>query len=224
MEIEEKEFIPKENYTVGLLFDEGYWFVQILRKQQLTRYKPYEFIDTTTGLVAPIAAGGTSNWQTPTDASARRYLEPREEEYIYQFFTGISPTQAKIYLQYTQRVDRMNLIVPRPVPGAFGYWDGNSSLYDDPAPETELWTVHDLYPHFNAENPPITGKSINIAVAFYINIYSYKVIREKPKILQYLHKEKPAHIRTMGDGDRPIKAPNWMLEDYQQYMVLPEEV
>jgi hypothetical protein len=219
LEIEKYNYIPQENWFVGLLFDEGYWFVQVLRKQQMTRYKPYLFNSG-----AMIAAGGTSGWETPTDASARRYLEPQEEETLYQFFTGISPSQAKIYLQYTQRVDRMNLIVPRPVPGAFGYWEGNNSIYDDPDPETELWTLHDLYPHLNAENPAISGKDVMIAVGFYINAYTYRVIKDKQKALQFLRKEKPAHIRTMGDGDRPIKAPAWLLDDYKQYLVTPEEV
>lgn len=219
LEIEKENFIPQENWFVGMLFDEGYWFVQLLRKQQLTRYKPWLFDD---GVM--IASSGTSGWETPLDANGRRYLEPQEEETLYQIFTGISPSQAKLYLQYTQRVDRMNLIVPRPVPGAIGYWDGYTSLYDDPAAETELWTLHDLYPHFNAENPPISGADKMIAAAFYINAYTYKVIKEKPKVLQFLRKEKPAHIRTMGDGDRPIKAPAWLLDDYQQYLVKPEEV
>lgn len=219
LEIEKRDIIPKENWFVSLLFDEGYFTFQVLRRQQLTRYKPYLFNSG-----AMIASGGTSGWETPLDANARRYLEPQEEETIYQFFTGIAPTQAKLYLQYTQRVDRMNLIVPRPVPGAFGYWEGIASLYDDPAPETELWTLHDLYPHLNAENPPISGKDEMIAAAFYINSYTYKVIKEKSKILQFLRKEKPAHIRTMGDGDRPIKAPSWLVNDYQTYMVCPEEV
>jgi hypothetical protein len=219
LEIEEENYIPQENWFVGLLFDEGYWFVQLLRKQQLTRYKPYLFNSG-----AMIASGGTSGWETPLDANARRHLEPQEEETLYQFFTGISPTQAKLYLQYTQRVDRMNLITPRAVPGVIGYWDGITSLYDDPAPETELWTLHDLYPHFNAENPPISGKDEMIAAAFYINAYTYKVVKEKPRILQFLRKEKPAHIRTMGDGDRPVKAPAWLLDDYQSYLVKPEEV
>jgi hypothetical protein len=219
MEIETENFIPKENWCISLLFDEGYFTFQTLRKQQLTRYKPYLF---NSGV--EIASGGTSGWETPTDANARRYLEPQEEETIYQTFMGICPSQAKIYLQYTQRVDRMNLIVPRPVPGVFGFWDGYTSLYDDPAPETELWTVHDLYPHFNAENPAISGKSVMVAVAWYVNAYTYKVVKESAKSLQIIRKEKPGHIRTMGDGDRPIKAPAWLLRRYQQYMIKPEEV
>jgi len=219
LEIEDKNFIPQENWYVGLLFDEGYWFVQLLRKQQLTRYKPYVF-----NAGAVIDVGGTSGWETPTDAAGRRHLEPQEEETLYQFFTGINPSHAKLYLQYTQRVDRMNLIVPRPVPGDIGYWEGTASLYDDPAPETELWTLQNLYPHFNAENPGVSDKAKQIAVSFYINSYTYRVVKEKPKILQFLRKEKPSHIRTMGDGDRPIKAPAWLLHDYQQYFVKPEEV
>ena len=77
--------------------------VKILRKQQLTVKMPFDFGNITNGDV--------SGWTTPTDAVGRFHLEPQEEETLYQFFTGISPSQAKLYLQYTQREDRMVLSV-----------------------------------------------------------------------------------------------------------------
>jgi len=214
-----EEHIPKPNFFISLLFDEGYWTVQLIRQQQLTRYAPYWFYSG-----AAISAGGTSGWTAPVDANGRYYLEPQEEEVIYQIFTGITPAQSKLYLQYTERVDRMNLITPRPVPGAIGYWDGYGSPYMDPDPGTELWTVHDLWPHMNIENPAITGKSILCGASFWITPYTYNVVEDKNKVLQFLRHEKPAHIVTMGDGDRPIKAPAWLLSDYKRFMVCPEEV
>lgn len=220
--LEIHKYIPNENWFVGLLFDEGYWFVQLLRKQQLTRYMPYWFND---GDV--IAYDGTSGWTAPSDSSGRRYLEPQEEETLYQIFTGITPTNAQLYLQYTQRVDRMNLITPRTVPGDIGFWDGEISRYRDPSPETELWTVHNLYPHMNVYNPAdtnMTNESHVIGASFYITPYTYAVVKDRNKIMQFLRKDKPATIRTMGDGDRPIKAPSWLLNDYSQYMLCPEDI
>jgi len=221
MEIE--EHIPKENWVVGLLFDEGYFFFRILRKQQLTRYMPFWFDDD-----VAITNGSTSGWESPADANGRNYLMPQEEDTIYQVFTGITPSQCKLYLQYTQRIDRMSLITPRPVPGVIGFWDGYNSPYRDPDPSTELWTVHDVYPYMNIENPPITGESILCGVSFWITPYTYTVLnkdgKNKAQMLQYLRKEKPATIITMGDGDRPIKAPAWMLSKYCDAMVDPKEV
>jgi len=217
--LEIEDHIPQENYYVGLLFYEGYWFVKLLRKQQLTFFRPYTFEDDTA-----IAVDSTSGWEGPADAQGRFYLEPQEEEYIYQFFTGISPSQAKVYLQYTQREDRMNLITPRPVPGNIGYWDGEATPYTDPAPLTELWTVHDIYPYFNVENPGITGESEVIRAGFYLTEYSYQVVKDVEKIKSFLRGNQRCTVRTMGDPYRPIKAPSWLKEDYQKWMVQPEEV
>ena len=217
--LEIEKYIPQENWYVGLLWDEGYFFFQILRKQQLTVYMPYDFEDY--GWINP---DDVSGWEAPADAQGRFYLEPQEEETIYQFFMGISPSQSKIYLQYTQREDRMNLIAPRPVPGRIGFWDGEMSAYHDPSPITEMWAVHDIYPYFNAENPGVSCVQKKIRASFWITPFTYKVIKDSNKILSFLRGDKRCTVRTMGDGHRPIKAPAWMIEDYSEWMVQPEEV
>lgn len=198
-----------------------------MRKQQLTILAPYDFEDA-----VPLIPGGTSGWETPTDAAGRFYLEPQEEETFYQFFIGLSPSRANMYLQYTQREDRMNLITPRPVPGIIGYWPGQATPYQDPSPSTELWTVHDLVPYFNVENNQAEDADIlegqcpygtKIAASFYITPFTYQVVKDKNRILQFLRGERRSTIVTMGDGNRPIKAPAWMNEDYGKYAVQPEE-
>ena len=220
--LEIEKFIPRENFYVALLFDEGYWMVKILRKQQLTVKMPFDFGNITNGDV--------SGWTTPTDAVGRFHLEPQEEETLYQFFTGISPSQAKLYLQYTQREDRMSLIAPRPVPGVIGFWDGEVTSYHDPSPCTELWSVHDLVPYFNMENPHSSGVFCNtmdwvpISTSFWITPFTYQVIRDTELVKRFLRGERRCTVRTMGDGHRPIKAPAWLKEDYQKYMIQPEEV
>lgn len=216
MALEIDEYIPKENFFVGLLFDEGYWVVRLIRKQQRTVYRDYSF--------GSISAGSTSGWKTPTDTEGRYYLEPQDENIIYQFFIGIYPSTARIYLSYPMRIDRMNLISVRDIPGNIGYWNGEDSPYRDPSPETELWTVKDLVPYFNAENPSITGKAITIYTNFYIIPFSYKVIKDEALIKEFINGKRRIKMITMGDPDRPISAPAWLLEDYKKYMVNPEEV
>lgn len=218
--LEIEKYIPQENWYVGLLFNEGYWFFKILRKQGLTVYMPYWFNDASAISESSI----DSLWRTPTDALGRNYLEPPEEETVYQFFTGITPSQNKLYLQYTQREDRLNLIAPRVVPGNIGFWDGEMTSYTDPSPLTELWTVHDIYPYFKAENVGMTGNPKRVGASFYITPFTYQVIRDKEKIKTFLRGDKRCTVRTMGDGDRPIKAPAWLIEDYSNFMVQPEEV
>jgi len=226
--LEIEKYIPQPNFYVGLLFNEGYFFYKMLRKQQLTIKAPYDFEDG-----YRIAPHGTSGWETPTDAAGRFYLEPQEEETFYQFFMGIAPSRAKVFLQYTQREDRMNLITPRTVPGTIGYWSGEQTPYSDPSPSTELWTVHDLVPYFNVENDQAEDNTIldnqcpsgtKIAASFYITPFTYQVVKDRNRILQFLRGERRCTVVTMGDGQRPIKAPAWMNEDYAKYAVQPEEV
>lgn len=214
MVLEIDEEIPKENYFVGLLFDEGYWVVRLVRKQQRT-VLDYGF--------GNIEAGSASDWMTPTDDEGRYYLEPQDQSIIYQIFLGIAPSTAKIYLSYPRRVDRMNLITVREIPGNIGYWNGEMSPYDNPSPETELWTVEDLVPYFNAENPGITGKAQNIWVKFYVTPFSYKVVRDMALIRKFIDGEKRCRMITMGDPDQPISAPSWILENYSRYMLAVEE-
>jgi len=217
--LEIEKFIPQENWYVGLLFYEGYFFFKTIRKQQLTVYMPYEFNSGTA-----ILPDGTSGWEAPSDAQGRFYLEPQEEETVYQTFIGLSPSQSKLYLQYTQREDRMNLITPRPVPGQIGFWDGEMSAYHDPSPITELWMVHDIYPYLNVENAGVSCEAKTIKSSFWIIPYTYQVIKDRNKILSFLRGERRCTVKTMGDGYRPIKAPAWLVEDYSQFMVQPEEV
>ncbi|GAI21427.1 unnamed protein product, partial [marine sediment metagenome] len=198
--LEIEKFIPKENWYVGLLFNEGYWFFKTIRRQQLTVFKPFDFEDGTA-----IAVNATSGWEAPADALGRFYLEPQEEDIVYQIFLGISPSQAKMYLDYEQRDDRMNLITPRLVPGPVGFWEGEMTSYNDPSPMTQLWTVHDIYPYFNVENPGITNEAEVVSASFWITPYTYQVIEDKQKILSFLRGEKRCTVHTMGDGFRPIK-------------------
>lgn len=216
--LEIDSYIPRENWFIGLIFDEGYWVVRLVRKQQTTVYKYYAFNNG-----SEISAGSTSGWETPTDTEGRYYLEPQDEDIIYQVFLGISPSAAKIYLSYPRRVDRMNLITVRDIPGNIGYWDGETSPIEDPSPQTELWIVKDIVPYFNAENPGIAGKSQKVYASFFITPFSYKVVRDKERIKRFIDGKERCTFVTMGDPDRPISAPRWLLDGYQQYMLEVEE-
>ena len=218
MALEIDEHTPKENWFVGLLFDEGYWIVRLVRKQQRTVYRDYAFNSGNA-----ISAGSASDWETPTDTEGRYYLEPQTEGIIYQFFIGISPSSGRIYLAYPKRQDRMSLISPRDVPGNIGYWSGEDTPYNDPSPETEMWTVKDLVPYFAAENPSFTGTSQKIYANFFITPFSYKVVTDKNLIRQFINGERRCRMITMGDPEKPINAPAWLKERWGKFMYAVEE-
>lgn len=216
--LEIDKHIPSENWYVGLIFEEGYWFIQLKRKQRRTKYAPFWFNSGTA-----IAVDSTSDFETPTDSEGRYYFEPQEKDIIYQCFVGITPTSGKLYLSYPKRVDRMSLISVRDIPGDEGYWDGEDTPYRDPSPETELWTLEDIVPYFNAENNGVTGESTKIGMSFYITPYSYKVVQNREKIQRFIDGKDRSTIRTMGDPDQPISAPAWLLRDFGDYMIDVEE-
>lgn len=217
--LEIEKFTPKEGWYIGLIFKQGCLMMRLLERQQRTKYAPWSFNSGTA-----IAVDSMGGWETPTDSSSRYYLEPSKRETIYQVFMGISPSTARIYSAYPERVDRMNLISVRSTPGSVGYWDGEDSPYRDPSPETEHWVLHDMQPYFNAENNGVSGASTVIKASWYINPYSYKVITNPSEVEKFLTGQRKATIRTMGDPDRLIDAPQWVLDDWVKSMVHPEDV
>jgi len=222
--LEIEKYTPKENWLLGLLFNEGYFLVRLIRRVQ-TNYASYQWNSGT-----KIAADGTSSdWETPTDSASRYYLEPQIREHIYQIFTGIAPSSARLFYSYPKRVDRGSIIAEREVPSPsdnynIGFWDGEMSPYRDPSPITELWTVDDLYPYFKANNYGISGTSRVIKSNFIINMYTYQLIKDTTLQDKIIKGEKRATIFTMGDLEQPINAPQWIKECYGSCFREPEEV
>ena len=217
--LEIEKYTPKEGWYLGLIFKQGCLVARLLEKQQRTKYAPYNF---NSGVA--LAVDGTSGWETPTDSSSRYYLEPQKREILYQVFMGITLSTARVYSAYPERVDRMNLISVRATPGSIGYWDGEDTPYRDPSPETEHWVLHNMQPYFNAENNGVSNESTVVTASWYINPYSYKVITNTGDVEKFLNGTRKATIRTMGDPDRLIDAPQWVLDDYEKYMVHPKDV
>lgn len=222
MEIE--KYTPQENFILGLLFTEGYFLARLIRRVQ-TNYEAYQWNSGT-----KIAADGVStNWETPTDSEGRYYLEPQKKEHIYQIFTGISPSSARLFWSYPKRVDRGSIIAERSVPSAgdsenIGFWSGEMSPYRDPSPITQLFTVEDLYPYFKANNHGISGVSRVIKSNFIINIYTYQVIKDQTVQDKIIKGEKRATIYTMGDPEQTINAPQWLKDQYGKNIRDPEKV
>ena len=117
----------------------------------------------------------------------------------------------------------MNLISVRDIPGKIGYWDGESSPIEDPSPQTELWTLKDLVPYFNAENPGIVGRAQRIYASFFVTVYSYKVVTDFERIKRFIDGKERCTFVTMGDPDQPISAPRWLLDNYRKCMLKVEE-
>jgi hypothetical protein len=217
--LEIDKYTLQPHYYLGLRFREGYWMVQLLTKQQRTVYKEFAFNSGTA-----IAVNSTSGWEEPSDTDGRYYMEPQDEDTLYQIFLGLAPSTARMYLAYPEREDRMNLISVRDVPGDIGYWDGEDTPYRDPSPETELWTTHDLYPSMNVENAGITGESTVIRASFWITKYGYRQVTDDKMIRDFMRGDRPCKLVTMGDPDRLIDASGWIKKCNGGKFICPEEV
>jgi len=195
----------KEGYLLALQFAQGYACFRILGWEP-SNVKPYSL-----GAVTA-AANNLAAWNEIADASARRYLMPPEERWIYQAFYGVNKPKARIYFQYPTRQDRCNLIaVQRTITGDVGYIDGEMSPYDGPfALKSQLFTVHELYPAFQCYNP-LNDDMDNVMLNFDIMRYSYVLIKNRDLIRDILTLKRPGRLHTVAGIDpEPARMPDWL--------------
>jgi hypothetical protein len=225
--LEDPDYSPVENYLVGLLWNEGYFFFKTVRKETTNLSNWCPVAATQTASARNLAVDGTTGWVTPIDQQSRNYLEPQKEGVIYQFFFGVSPSTARVFYSFPLRTDRGSITTDREVPSStadVGYFDGFDSPYENPSSETEMWSVKDKVPFFNLNNPGINAKPQTINLNFYLNMYSYYPITNTQTARDIIEGKRKAHIYTMGDPEDPASAPSWLLRRFKQYMLKPEEV
>jgi hypothetical protein len=225
--MDDPEYSPVENYLVGLLWNEGYFFFKTVRKEttNLSNWCPTDATQTASAL--NLAVDGTTGWITPQDSQSKNYLEPQKEGLIHQFYFGIAPSTARVFYSFPLRTDRGSITVERECPSNtadVGFYNGFDSPYTNPSAITEMWSVKDKVPYFNLNNYGVSGEPKTIKVNFYLNIYSYYPITDTQFCKNIINGKQKAHIHTMGDPEDPVSAPSWMLRRFQKYMVQPEEV
>lgn len=200
------DFFLKEGYYLALQFKEGWAVFRILGREP-TNVKPFQLVNTLA------TASALAAWTEVQDAAARRYLEPINKDTIYHCFWGVQPSPIRVYYQYPVRRDRWSLVeVTRALGGIVGYIAGYDSPYDGPLNErTEIFTVEDLYPAFNAFNP-VSYQLNNIVMQFDIMRYSYHVITDKDLIKSCLTGKTPCKSYTMGGvvDPTPAEIPDWL--------------
>ncbi len=188
--------ILKEGHILGVqLMDEEQrrnFFFRVLSIEE-TPY-PFSF--------GFLAAGASSGWINPQDEAARTILNPREATLINHFFIGVSPTRAEVYLQYPLDRDKGTLtgtlIVGRGI-GVFA--DGNMSPYRNPSLQTELVSIRDIHPAFNAFTP------VPAVVWTYFHAVQYRVSAPLTKLTD--EERRRARIFAIF-GKTLTTAPNWL--------------
>lgn len=194
----------EQGWYLALQFVEG-WVCFRITGREPANLRPYS-------LGAVTAGGNLGAWNEILDGSARRILEPHNRGYIYDHFWGVTPAKAKIYTQAIPRADIGSLVAAtRTITGDIGYVDGDMSPYDGPfSPKTELVTIRERSPAFNAHNP-LASTMANVMLAFDTMKYTYQVIKSRTLISDLLTGQRRVKKYTMGPTDpNPMSIPNWL--------------
>jgi len=193
-----------EGYLAAFQFREGWVVVQVTGREYSV-LKPFSV-----GSVS--ARDNLSSWNDIQDGSNRHYLEPYDKKFIKQIFWGVTPPQARVFIQYPSRVNRGSLIeIERTITGDVGYIDGYTSPYDNPSPVTEMWTWYNLYPVFNIYNP-LSDTMYNVRFNFQVMTYTYEIIKDRNVIKECLTAERRCRKHTIGGIDPKVSIPMWLKE------------
>ena len=194
----------EQGWLLLLFFQEGAVPFRIVDREW-SQLKPYS-------LGYNLAAGSNfDDYLEIQDAQNRRYLEPYKDDFIYHTFWGVTPSKVRIYYQYPPRTDIGGMVsAPRTTTGDVGYVDGEMSPYEGPySPKTELFTIKERYPLFQAYNP-LNDSIYQVKLAFDQMRYTYEIIKDKPLIKEMLVGNRRVKKYTMGSVDKLMTIPNWL--------------
>lgn len=196
----------QQGHILCLQFAEG-WFVVRINGREPTNVKPYQLAAALASL-ANLAA-----WNTIMDANvpANRLLEPPDQYVIHQIFWGVSEPRVRIYQQFQSRDDVWSLIgSTRTIQGDVGYVDGVDSPFEGPfSDKTELFTLNQIYPAYNAYNP-LPDAMTDLNMNFDIMRYDYTPLTNRDEVKAILLGERRRRMYTMGSIGDPVNIPQWM--------------
>lgn len=194
----------EQGWLLALGFHEG-WVCFRIQHKEWANLEPWSL-----GTVA--ALGNLSDFDAVQDSNSRHYLEPYDESLIYHSFWGVTPSAARIYVQYPPRTDIGSMLnAPRTITGDIGYINGYKSPFDGPYSQTtELFTVKEKYPQYQAYNP-LNDSMYNVMLNFDQRHYSYTIIKDKDLIKDMLIGNRRVKKYTMGPAfPNPMTLPAWL--------------
>jgi hypothetical protein len=207
-----RDFFLEEGFLFALQFNQGWVVFRVMGKED-SQLRPWNLGG---GSGCP-ALGNLSAWDEIQDSQNRHYLEPAKYGQIKHIFWGVSPPKARIYLQYPTRVDRNSLLpITRTLTDDVGYVNGEDfigSPYDGPfSSKTELFTVREWWPAFQAYNP--TEYTMNyVLMNFDVRTYTYNIVTDQAFIKDCLTGVRRCRKYTVGGIDIPMNIPAWLQND-----------
>lgn len=199
-----EEHFLEQGWLLALGFREG-WFCSRITHKSWSNLQPWS-------LGAVLAGGNLAAYSEIQDANANHYLEPPKDQLIYHSFWGVTPTPARIKVQFPTRVDIGSMLeIPRSLTDPVGYIDGYKSPFWGPySLATELFTISERYPGFQVLNP-VADAMANVMLNIDQRQYTYEVITDKALIADMLIGNRRVKKYTMGPADPlAMSIPNWL--------------
>lgn len=161
-----------------------------------------------------LSGGPPPTYDTVQDANNRHYLEPYVEDLIYHTYWGVTPARARIFVQYPVRIGLGSMLdAVRTEGGNVGYIDGVKSPFGGPfAEETEVITVKERYPAFQAANP-LNDPMYNAMMNFDQRHYTYQIVNDAALVKDMLVGNRRVKKFTMGLAETPQTIPQWLQND-----------
>ena len=224
-EQDQTRLLETSNY-LGLKFDEGWWFVQLL-ETEFIELKPWTLLNEN-GNRAEIAANtaGSEDDEIRDDRD-RKYLVPRDEEQnlIFQIQYGIDPSRMQVYPIFGR--DRAPNLRGTAEPETDQVpISGYDSPYNNPTQQSEFYTVNDMEtPSLQAYNP--MDEPAEAKLSFAVNKMKYATIEDIGTQRAFLQGQLPARLVPVGLGAQrrdQLRAPQWLTDAFGSSIRTTEEI
>lgn len=207
----DSRFLREANF-LGLKFDEGWWFVQIVGAEY-NEVKPW-ILPNENGNRAEIAPQTAGDDETNVvDANDNRILEPDDDERntIHQVLYGIAPSRMQVFQLYGRNRNRAVQSYDRPRDPA-GYITGFDSPYDNPSDQSETFLINSMSPlRLQAFNP--MDEPMEARLSLHVNKLRYTVVTDRSLMKAMLQGQVPCSFAMMGGGAQDsdqVGVPSWL--------------
>ncbi|MBA7669593.1 hypothetical protein ES703_77724 [subsurface metagenome] len=204
LKISHEDLFLDQGHLLALGFYEG-WACFRIKHREWANLEPFSLGEVT-------ALNNLAAYNEIQDTQSRHFLEPHDEGLIYHSYWGVTPTRARIYVQYPPRADIGSMLsVPRSETGDVGYIDGQKSPFNGPfSNATELFTVKEKYPQVQVYNP-LNDDMYNVMLNFDQRHYTYTIIKNLDLIKSMLIGAARAKRYTMGTAwPNVMTIPTWL--------------
>lgn len=215
----------RTGHFLGLKFDGGWWFVQVLSTSQL-ELKPWQLPDDN-GNKAEIPAQTAGTYDEIRDNNDQLLLEPGDDErsQIFQIFVGAAPSRVQLYPQFGRE---QNLGLETSIaPGEDEIWtDGFNSPYGSITAPGELFYMNNMSRlRLTAYNP--TDTAFPAKLSFFVNKIKYATVTDVNLMKAMLQNQVTAKKHPVGlgatDKDQ-LSPPEWVSNAFGEHIYSTKEI